>query len=112
MKKFLCGLLAAIACIGFAACTPSTVEKAETKMKEAGYKVIAYSKEEEGSVGGFIASKGITDLTNGMTAVLFETKEDATDFYSTISEMDGATLDGKWVYWGSEEAIKEFTAMF
>ena len=95
-------------CIGMAACTPSSVEKAEEKMQEAGYKVVAYSKDAEGMVGGFVASKGITDVTNTMTAILFETKDDATDFYSNISET-GAVLDGKWVYWGAEEAIDEFT---
>ena len=112
MKKFLCGLLAAISCFALAACAPSSVEKAETKMQEAGYKVVAYSKEAEGSVGGFVATKGLTDLTNGMTAVLFSTKEEAAEFYSTVSELDGATQDGKWVYWGSEEAVKAFTALF
>ena len=112
MKKFLLGLLAAIMCIGMAACTPSSVEKAEEKMQEAGYKVVAYSKDDaEGMVGGFVASKGLTDITNTMTAILFDSKDAASDFYSTISET-GAVLDGKWVYWGAEEAIKEFTAMF
>ena len=82
------------------------------KMQEAGYKVVAYSNDAEGKVGGIVATKGITDLSNTMTAVLFETKDDATDFYSTISELDGAKLDGKWVYWGAEEAIEEFTALF
>lgn len=112
MKKFLLGLLAAIMCIGMAACTPSSVEKAEEKMQEAGYKVVAYSKDDaEGMVGGFVASKGLTDITNTMTAILFDSKDAASDFYSTISET-GAVLDGKWVYWGAEEAIEEFTAMF
>ena len=46
-----------------------------------------------------------------MTAVLFDSKDAATDFYSTLSET-GAVLDGKWVYWGSEKAIEEFTALF
>lgn len=112
MKKFLLALVTAIMCIAMVACAPFTVEKAEEKMQEAGYKVVAYSKDEaDGFVGGFIATKGITDLTNTMTAVLFETTDQASDFYSTLSET-GATLDGKWVYWGSEEAIKAFTALF
>ena len=81
-------------------------------VQEAGDKVVAYSNDAEGKVGGFVATKGITDLSNTMTAILFETKDDATDFYSTVSELDGAKLDGKWVYWGAEEAIEEFTALF
>lgn len=112
MKKFLLAIVAAIMCIGMAACAPFTVEKAEEKMQKAGYKVAAYTKDDaEGAVGGFIATKGITDITNTMTAVLFESTDAATDFYSTMSET-GAVLDGKWVYWGSEEAVKAFTALF
>lgn len=112
MKKFLLAVITAIMCIGMSACAPSSVEKAEEKMQEAGYKVVAYSKDDaEGMVGGFVASKGITDLTNSMTAVLFESKDAASDFYSTLSET-GAVLDGKWVYWGAEEAVDAFTAMF
>lgn len=112
MKKILLAILAAFMCIGMAACTPSSVEKAEEKMQEAGYKVVAYSnKDAEGMVGGFVATKGLTDLTNSMTAALFDSKDAASDFYSSLSET-GAVLDGKWVYWGAEEAIDEFTAMF
>ena len=112
MKKILMAILAAIMCIAMTACTPMSVEKAEEKMQEAGYKVVAYSKDDaEGMVGGFVATKGLTDLTNTMTAVLFDSKDAASDFYSTLSET-GAVLDGKWVYWGAEEAVKEFTAIF
>ena len=114
MKKFLLGLLMAIMCIGMAACTPSSVEKAEEKMQEAGYTVVAYEdKDAEGMVGGFVATAGLSGLLGGdvMTAVLFDSKDAATDFYSTLAET-GAVLDGKWVYWGSEKAIEEFTALF
>lgn len=114
MKKFLLGLLMAIMCIGMAACTPSSIEKAEEKMQEAGYTVVAYEdKDAEGMVGGFVATAGLSGLLGGdvMTAVLFDSKDAATDFYSTLSET-GAVLDGKWVYWGSEKAIEEFTALF
>lgn len=114
MKKFLLGLLMAIMCIGMAACTPSSVEKAEEKMQEAGYTVVAYEDEDaEGMVGGFVATAGLSGLLGGdvMTAVLFDSKDAATDFYSTLAET-GAVLDGKWVYWGSEKAIEEFTALF
>jgi hypothetical protein len=114
MKKFLLGLLMAIMCIGMAACAPSSIEKAEEKMQAAGYTVVAYEdKEAEGMVGGFVATAGLSGLLGGdvMTAVLFDSKDAATDFYSTLAET-GAVLDGKWVYWGSEKAIEEFTALF
>ena len=114
MKKFLLAVITAIMCIGMSACAPSSVEKAEEKMQEAGYTVVAYEKEDaEGLVGGFVATAGLSGLLGGntMTALLFETKDAASDFYSTVSEA-GAVLDGKWVYWGSEEAVDAFTAMF
>ena len=114
MKKFLLGLLMAIMCIGMAACAPSSIEKAEEKMQAAGYTVVAYEdKDAEGMVGGFVATAGLSGLLGGdvMTAVLFDSKDAATDFYSTLAET-GAVLDGKWVYWGSEKAIEEFTALF
>jgi hypothetical protein len=114
MKKFLLAVITAIMCIGMSACAPSSVEKAEEKMQEAGYTVVAYEKEDaEGLVGGFVATAGLSGLLGGntMTALLFETKDAASDFYSTVSEA-GAVLDGKWVYWGSEEAVDAFTALF
>ena len=114
MKKFLLAIVTAIMCIGMSACAPSSVEKAEEKMQKAGYTVVAYEKEDaEGFVGGFVATAGLSGLLGGntMTALLFETTDAASDFYS-VANQAGAVLDGKWVYWGSEEAIKEFKAIF
>ncbi len=114
MKKFFLALIAAIMCIGMSACTPMSVEKAEEKMQKAGYTVVAYeNKEAEGLVGGFVATEGLGGLLggNGMTALLFETKDAASDFYSAANQA-GAVLDGKWVYWGSEEAVDAFKALF
>ena len=113
MKKFLLAIITAIMCIGMAACTPSSVEKAEEKMQEAGYTVLAYSNEDaEGMVGGFTANKGLIGGET-ITAMLFDSKDAASDFYGTYSQINSkAVLDGKWVYSGSEEAVKAFTAMF
>ena len=114
MKKFFLALITAIMCIGMSACAPASVEKAEEKMQKAGYTVVAYeNKEAEGLVGGFVATEGLGGLLGGnaMTALLFETKDAASDFYS-VANQAGAVLDGKWVYWGSEEAIDEFKALF
>lgn len=110
MKKILLAILAAFMCIGMAACTPSSVEKAEEKMQKAGYTVVGYEDTDkaEGLVGGFVAMDVIVPK---LTALLFESKDAATDFYSATNKT-GAVLDGKWVYWGDEEAVKEFTAMF
>ena len=94
----------------FAACTPSNVEEAKTKMEEADYTVIAYSnKEAEGLVGGLVATKagGLLEL-DVLTAAYFETADDAKAFYEKLDET-GAVQDGKWVYWGDEDAIADFT---
>ena len=58
MKKFLLGLLMAIMCIGMAACTPSSVEKAEEKMQEAGYTVVAYEDEDAEGIGWLVRFVG------------------------------------------------------
>ena len=109
MKKFICVFLAALTCLFLFACTPSSVEKAEDKMEKAGYTVIAYSdKEAEGLIGGFNATKaeGLFDVDNIM-AFFFETKDDAKKFAEKSG--DDVKQDGKWVYWGTEDAIKAFT---
>ena len=113
MKKFLCAILAGLMCIGMAACAPSSVEKAEEKMQEAGYTVLAYTADDaEGCVGSFLAQKGLIGGSS-LYACLFDSKDSATDFYSTISQIQSkAVLDGKWVYWGDEAAVEAFTALF
>ncbi len=117
MKKCLLGLLAAVMCVGMAACTPSTVEKAKNKMARQGYNVIDYDNVNAfGLVGGFVAieddpeSKATFEY-DMMTALLFETKEDAKRFYETVTS-SGAGMDGKWVYWGDEDVTEDFTELF
>ncbi len=105
MKKFLCGLLAALTALMLVACTPGNVEDAEAKMKEAGYTVLAYNDDDaEGLQGGFVATSGLIG-GNSIWALYFETKEDAADF---AAKSESRTQDGKWVYWGDEAAIKAF----
>lgn len=117
MKKFLSTMIMALACVAMAACAPMSVEKAEEKMQKEGYMVLAYEDTDaEGCVGGFVATKndgeGLFDIEIEMiTAVLFETSDAASDFYS-VANQAGAVLDGKWVYWGTEDAIEDFTALF
>lgn len=114
MKKILSAALALIACVSFVACTPSSVEKAEKKMKDAGYEVSAYSDvEAEGLIGGFVATKGGLLDMDTITALLFESKDDAEDFCEDAGKLVSIVVtpevDGKWVYWGSEDAIEDFT---
>ncbi|MBQ8319705.1 MAG: hypothetical protein IJX81_02390 [Clostridia bacterium] len=112
MKRFLCGILAALACFCLVACTPSSIDDAKSKMQEAGYTVEAYSNEEaEGKIGGFIATKSTGLLSSeSITASLFDTKENATAYYEKVKVIHSdITQDGKWVYWGSEAAVEAFT---
>ena len=115
MKKIrrIIGLfLAALACMSITACTPWNIEKAEERMEKEGYTVIAYEDDEEGLVGGLVATKaeGILEV-DMITALLFETREDAKNF-AEKAEGTGAIQDGKWVYWGDEDAIEDFTELF
>ena len=111
MKKILCAVLAAVACLGMAACVPSNMEKAEKKMKEEGYTVITYTDDEaEGLVGAFTATKmeGLLNVDN-VTALLFESSKAAKNYYEGLDNKGSALQDGKWVYWGTEDAIEDFT---
>ena len=109
MKKLFAVLAASLACVCFTACTPFSVEKAEEKMEEAGYTVIAYKNEEaEGLTGGLVATKiSLTEGVDILTAAYFETTEDAKAFYEELGE-SSAVQEGKWVYWGDEDAIEDF----
>jgi hypothetical protein len=92
------------------------LEKAEEKLEAAGYAVKSYDIDAEGYVGGVVATKGgsLGNIVGGLldgnmfTATLFETKEAATKYFNELNEDTKAVQDGKWVYWGSEEAVKAF----
>ena len=110
MKKFLCAMMAIIACVGFVACVPNNMDNAEKKMKKEGYTVMEYTNDEaEGLVGGFNATK-VGDLlsVDNLTALLFESTKDAKEFYNSLPNKGSAIQEGKWVYWGTEDAIEDF----
>ena len=114
MKKVLrtlcIALVAIVTGVAITACKPGSIEKAEAKMENAGYTVLAYDvgDDAEGFVGGFIAM----DISAGesMCAILFESKEDAEKYAELNSKTEYGEIkaDGKWVYAGSEGAIKAF----
>lgn len=124
MKKFLkslsLGLVVAMVGVVLCACVPSNLDKAKTRMEDAGYTVISVGKDDsdaEGLVGGIIATKGT--LLNGVdmvTAMLFDSKDNAKKFYEKYvnnQKQDDDTLikqSGKWVYIGTEQAVKDFGA--
>ena len=116
MKKVLrtmsLALVAVLACLVMVGCAPANVEKAEAKMEKAGYTVTAYedAKDAEGFVGGIVATKiSLSEGFDGIFAILFDSKENAEDFAKTFTRNEGKTITaGKWVYAGSEEAVKAF----
>ena len=110
MKKILCTILAFVSILCFAACVPGNMKDAEKKMKSEGYTVIAYTdKDAEGLIGGFNATKaeGLFDVDN-LTALLFESEKAAKEFYKDMENKGSAIQDGKWIYWGTEDAIEDF----
>lgn len=122
MKKLLGLLLAVLTCLCFAACTPSNIEKAEEKMKEAGYDVkvssedaaeFLYGEEAEASMTATKSTGGITNLKVDMiTAILFESSDAARAYYDEKKgdeEDEGIKQSGKWVYFGSEAAMEAFS---
>ena len=105
-KKVICALAAAMACLFLFACTPTSVSKAKDKMKEEGYLVVAYTdKNAEDLEGGFTATKLSGDA---ITALLFDSTKAAKKFMKDYGDSLNAIRDGKWVYWGTEEAIDDF----
>ena len=111
MKKFIkfvtMAMLSASACVAMFACVPSNMEKAKEKMKREGYTVIAYEGDTaDGLVGGFVATKnGDFIEIDTLTALLFDDKDSAKDFYENL---DKGIQKGKWVYYGTEDAMEDF----
>ncbi len=95
------------------ACVPSSIDAAKEKMVKSGYSVSDYTdNDSEGFVGGIYAYKGLFIAPDSsLTALLFQTEEDAVDAANNLS-FTSPTLDGKWIYYGDEDAVKAFTKMF
>ena len=107
-KSLLAGLVAAV-CFCMVACVPTNMDNAEKKMKKEGYTVISYTDvEAEGLIGGFNATKmdGL-DLDN-ITALLFDSIKEAKAYYKDLADTSNVIQEGKWVYWGTEDAIEDF----
>ncbi len=124
MKKTIAviAVIALIAVLGVVlfACAPASIEKATTKMTKAGYTVTSYStKDAEDSDGGITAVKAnsLTDW-DGIYAVHFTSNKAAKAYYEKLvgeskedkaeAKKDNLVQDGKWIYWGSTDAIKAF----
>lgn len=125
MKKIITiiAVIALVAVLGVVlfACAPSSVEKATSKMTKAGYTVSSYStKDAEDSDGGITAVKANSLLDwDGIYAMHFTSTKAAKKFYEDLIGSDkedqkeakenNLKQDGKWVYWGSDAAVKAFT---
>ena len=110
LKKVICAVAAAMSCLFLFACTPTSVSKAKEKMREDGYLVIAYTNNDaEDLEGGFTATKNADRLSvDTITALLFDSTKAAKKFMSDYGDDFNAIRDGKWVYWGTEDAIEDF----
>ena len=109
MKKTITiiAVIALVAVLGIAlfACAPSGITSATKKLSKAGYTVLTKTFDAEDFDGGFYAQKGL----NVITAAHFTSAKSAKKFYEESSLQDNLTQSGKWVYWGTEEAVKAFT---
>ena len=125
MKKILSVFLAALTCACLTACAPADLDKAETKMKDAGYDVLLtgedaaellVGEEAEGMITATKMEGGLTNLSvHKVTAYLFESASAAKDYYDSkkedMEDKDEGTVfkkSGKWVVSGSEDAVKDF----
>ena len=114
LAKILSAFVLTLAVAMMVACAPANSEKAVAKMKKAGFDAtsIVYSEvQEDGAVASVAAQKGGLLSTNGLTATLYKTSKQAKAAYNETKNAEGksnCTLVGKWVVWGSEEAVKAF----
>ena len=113
-------------CLACTACAPMNLEKAEEKMEEAGYKVTVTEGDAaeliaENAVGVIVAvdvSISLSGISGDMlTAILFDSFSDAIEYYKEHKDDEKdredqvIKLSGKWVYIGTEDAIKDFTKL-
>lgn len=121
MKKIFKSIIAVALClfvgVGLTACMPKNVDKAISRMEKAGYTIVGYGEdtEAEGYVGGVVASNvESVDEIDGIMAFLFDSKKSAKAYFEKLTEKENKSMfgeweiDGKWVYTGSEGAIKAF----
>lgn len=118
IKKLLTAVCAVVLCVGISACAPFTVDMAESRMEKAGYTVTLHSETEaellmmqdiEGLESAFTAVK------NGemFIALYFESFSAAKKFYDDNDGINEYTeVEGKWVFWGTDEAKEDFGKLF
>lgn len=124
MKKLIALLVVVFAVFVLVACAPANSDKAKAKMEKAGYTVTwSANKEvgEKGEVGYLTATKGsslgglIDGVLNGdmLVAALYDSASNAKKAFNEAKDAEGkvpenAEVVGKWVIYGSAEAVKAF----
>lgn len=120
MKKTLkiIAIVATVSILALAllACVPSNIDKATSKMEKAGYTVSSYTdKNAEDCDGGIVAVDGLIPV---FYALHFSSSSKAKAYYEDAvgsSKEDKKNAEsynykqkGKWVYRGTDAAIKAF----
>ena len=126
MKKTFKALVVSLLIIltfAFAACAPTSSEDAKAKMEKAGYVATVSTRSSVGENGevatiictktgdGKIFSQIGSALENALTGTMYDSVKSAKAAYDKTKDAEGktsATLAGKWVLYGNEEAIKIF----
>ncbi|HHV03228.1 MAG TPA: hypothetical protein GXX64_04865 [Bacteroidales bacterium] len=98
-------LVVVMLAVTLTACGPSSVDAAKKKMEKKGYNVVAV-KNDDGT-GAITVTKGIIPV---LTAALYKSSSDAKEAYEKLDGKDYDNLQkiGKWVVFGTEQAIKDF----
>ena len=114
LKIFALILVASLLALTLTSCTPASIDAAKSKMINAGYSVEDYALTPNNAVGGIYAYKGALFSSERVTvtAILYETTQEAVNAVNNAIFDTGSIADGRWVYWGDEAAIKDFTKLF
>ena len=103
MKK-LCKLFGLILTAGLiltlSACAPKDMDAAKKKLEKKDYKVAVV-------LNYFVATNG----ENTVTGYLFDSKEEAKESIEQIEKLAGdlkVEQAGKWLYFGTEQGMKDF----
>ncbi|MBP5550550.1 MAG: hypothetical protein J6X93_00675 [Bacilli bacterium] len=116
MKRILGVITLLVFAVLLVACAPKDTEAAAAKMKKAGYIAtasVASEVKEDGYVGQVTGTKDSLSeaLSSAYTAQLYKTAKQAKAAYEKTQDAEGkssATLVGKWVFYGNEDALKAF----
>lgn len=116
MRRILSVITLLVVVVLLVACAPKDTEAAAAKMKKAGYIAtasVASEVKEDGYVGNVTGTKDSLSeaLSSTYSADLYKTAKQAKAAYEKTQNAEGksnATLVGKWVFYGNEEALKAF----